>query len=85
MRSIASVVFEGFDERQVALLGCAERITLYRGTFISAIADAGAVSESFGFGSKFFGFGNIEGIVGVEIFFEAVEVFVLNEVDGERV
>lgn len=51
--------------------------------FMSAITYAGAVCESFGFGSKFFGY--VECIVRVEIFFEATEVFILNEVDGERV
>lgn len=80
-----SIIFDGFDERQVALLGAAERVPLHRGAFIGAETYSGAESESFGFGGKFFGFGENESVVGVKIFLEAVNVFILDEVNGERV
>lgn len=77
------IIFDGFDERQVFFLGAAEGEALYRGAFVEAVAETGAESEGFFFGVEDFRLREVESIVGVEKFFEAVDVIVHDEVNSE--
>ena len=79
------IVLDCFYERQVDGLARAERIAVRCGAVIRSIAYAGAESESLSFGVENFGFSEVEHIVGVEIFFEALNIIINKEVDGERV
>lgn len=74
-----SKVLDCLDEREIFGFGGTERKTLHRDAFIDAVADAGAKREGFGFGLECFGFAEHEGIVGVKVFLEAVEVVVLDK------
>lgn len=78
------IIFDGFDEWQVGFLARAEWIAFWSGAFVCAIAYAGAESESLLFGLEHFGFGEVEHIVGVEVFLKAVDV-VYEEIYSERV
>lgn len=75
------IVLDSLNERQVVFLARAERIALDRGAFIDSVADAGTESEGFFLCVESFGFGEQNGIVGVKILLEAVEVSVLDEAD----
>ena len=70
------VIFDGIDEGAVCFFARAERITLYRCSFIDAVADAGTESDGLLLGGKCFGFWEIEFVILGEIGFEAVEVVV---------
>ena len=70
------IIIYRFNKWHIGRLTRAERITLYRCSFIDAVADAGTESEGLFLGGKCFGFGEIECVVLGEIVFEAVEVVV---------
>lgn len=78
------IIFDGFDEWSVGRFARAKRIAIRHGAFIFAVAETGAESEGFFFGIEDFRFREVESIVGVEQFLEAVDVIVHDEVDGER-
>lgn len=81
---VLSIVLDGFDERSVGRFARAERIAIRHGAFISSEADTCAESESGFLGVENLRLREVERIVGVEQFFEAVDVIVHDEVDGER-
>ena len=74
------IALNSLDERAVAGFAAAERVAVNRATLGSAVADAGAVCECFGLGVEAFRFVEVDGIVGVKIFIEALDVAVNNEV-----
>lgn len=84
VRVLFSIVLDGFDEGSVGRFARAERVAIRHGAFIFAVSETGAESEGFFFGVENFRLREVEGIVGVEQFFETVDVIVHNEVDGER-
>lgn len=75
------IALNSLDERAVAGFAAAERVAVNRATLGSAVADAGAVCECFGLGVEALRLVEIDCIVGVEIFFEALDVIILGEVD----
>ena len=77
----ASIILYRFNKWHIGRLARAERIMLYRGTFVDAVADAGTESEGLFLGGKCFGFGEIERVFLGEIGFEAIDVVVGNQVD----
>ena len=83
--ALKSVVLDGFDELEVGRLAAAEGITFRHGSLVGAVAKPGAESKSLGFGGKFLRLCDNECIVRDEIFLEAVNVFIHDEVNGERV
>ena len=72
----ALIILYRFNKWHIGRLARAERITLYRCSFIDAVADAGTESEGLFLGGKCFGFGEIERVVLGEICFESVEVVI---------
>lgn len=78
-----SIILDGFDERCVGRFARAERVAIRHGAFILAVAETGAESEGFFFGVEDFRLREVESIVGVEKFFEAVDVIVHDEVNSE--
>ena len=77
----ALIILYRFNEWHIGRLAGAERITLYRCSFIDAVADAGTESEGLLLGGKCFGFWEIEFVILGEIGFEAVEVVVYDKFD----
>ncbi len=80
-----SIIFDGFDEWCIGFLARAERMAVGSGSFVCAIAYAGAESESLLLGVENFGFGEVEHIVGVKVFLEAVDVVINEKIYCERV
>ena len=78
------IILYRFNKWYIGRLARAERITLYRCSFIDAVADAGTESEGLFLGGKCFGFGEIECVVLGEIGFESVEVVVYGVRSAER-
>lgn len=79
-----SIVLDGLDEWSVGRFARAEWVAIRHGAFIFAVTETCAESEGFFFGIEDFRLREIESIVGVEQFLEAVDVIVKDEVDGER-
>lgn len=71
--------FDGFNERKVGGFATAERIAFHRASLVCAVAYAGAESESFCLGIEALGFGEDDGVIFGEVFFEAVDVVVLKK------
>lgn len=63
-----------------ASVGSQERIAIRHGAFISAEADTSAESESGFLNVENFRLGEVEHIVGVKVFFEAVSIIVNEEI-----
>lgn len=80
-----SIIFEGLDEGEVGGFAGAEGVSFGGGALVGAVADAGAVCECFGLGVEGFGVAEVDCIVGIEVFFEALDVAVLGEVDKNGV
>ena len=83
--NVTLIVLDGFDEWSVGRFARAERVAIRHGAFVGAVAESFAESEGLLLGLEHFGFGEVEHIVGIEIFLEAVDVIINKEVDGERV
>lgn len=60
-------------------------MTLDWGAFIFAVADACTICEGFSLGAEGFWVVEVNGVIGVEVFFEALDVAVLGEVDNNGV
>ena len=73
------IALNSLDERAVAGFAAAERIAFNRAALVSAVAYAGAESESFCLGIEAPGFGEDDGVIFGEVFFEAVDVVVLEK------
>ena len=80
-----SIIFDCFDERQVGFLARAERIAFGSGTFVCAISYAGAESECLLFGLEHFGRSEVEILVRIKVFLEAVDVVVNEKIYCESV
>ena len=78
-----SIIFDGFDEGGVGRFARAERVAIRHVAFIFAVAETCAESKSFIFGVENLRLREVECIVGVKKFFEAVDVIVHDEVNSE--
>lgn len=67
------------DKRYVFRFTAAERETLDRGAFINTETDAGTERESRFLGVESFRFVKDDGIIGVKMLFETVDISVLDE------
>lgn len=85
VRVIFSIVFYYFDEGSVGRFARAKRIAIRHGAFIFAVTETCAESEGFFFGVENFRLGEVEHIIRVKVFFEAVNIIVNEEIDSEGV
>lgn len=79
------IVLDCFDERSVGRFARAQRVAIRHGALVRAVAETFAEGERLFFGIEDLRLGEVEHIVGVKIFFEAVNIIVNEEIDGERV
>ena len=74
-------MFYRFNKWHIGRLARAERVAVYLGAVIDAVADAGTESECFFLGGEDFGVREVDSVFLGEIGFEAVEVIVGDKVD----
>lgn len=70
---------------EIRWLRGAEWVALDRGAFIFAVADACTIREGFCLGVEGFRVFEVNGVIGVEVFFETSDVAFLSEVDKKGV